>query len=354
MCVIFILNPGYTLPYEMLKNACLNNPHGYGIVIKRKNGLDIRKELPEDGNDPEVIYKILKDNEDALRYVHVRWKTQGDVSEENVQPFEVFNDNVLVGKKKVKRQVIFAHNGTLSQYSTTYSYGQQGVQPQIPVPSDSLRFSREVLRPFLPKLIGEKGVADISDPTVKMILDKYWPASANRGILICNNLDHMLFSESAWDKITTSRIVNGEEVKSEFLASNNDYFNELKRGPVYDKIKEEERKAAEAQRARNSAFSSSTTPKTGSVVNFTSPKFYEQYSFSEKITDLLEDHDMYKPEGYLSLANLTYSEWNRLISDASVDDLTAMMLYLTDFLKQAHDKLDAKAVTEPTLLQSAA
>lgn len=335
MCVICILEPGYTLPFEMLSRACHNNPHGYGVIIKRKEGLDIRKGFDPAGNDPEEIYKILKENEDAERVLHVRWKTHGDISEENTQPFEVFDDNVSLGKKRQRRHIAFAHNGTLGQYTPSYVHG---VQQGTPVASDTLKFAREVLRPFLPILHGLKGQADISDPFVQLMLEKYWTSTGNRGILVCNDLPSFLFSKNAWEEIETSETVNGEEVTGKFLASNNDYFKEVKRGPLFEQMEKQRREKEAAERAARSAFNPSNQGKNESFLA-SSPTFYSQYTISEGLSDILEDFDMYKPEGYIQLANLTYYEWQNLIEKGEKSDVATMFIYLTDYLKQAHEKI---------------
>jgi predicted glutamine amidotransferase len=331
MCVICVLEPGYTLPYEMLSIACHNNPHGYGVIIKREEGLDIRKGLSEDGNDPDEIYKILKENEDTQRVLHVRWKTQGDVSEDNTQPFEVFDKEIKIGKKKVRRHIAFAHNGTLGQYIPPY---QHQAQRQGPVPRDTLNFANQVLRPFLPILHGDEGQADISDPFVKLMLDKYWSAG-NRGILVCNNLENYLFNKSTWEEIETEEVIEDKVVQGKFLASNNDYFEKVIRGPLYEKQKREEEERKAAEKAANSAFSTQRENFLGY-----SPKFYEQYTLSESISDILEDYDMYRAEGYIQLANLTYHEWFKMVSEAKPDDVASMFLYLTDYLHQAHKEID--------------
>jgi predicted glutamine amidotransferase len=335
MCVICILQPGFTLPFEMLSKACHNNPHGYGVIIKRKEGLDIRKALPEGGNDPEEIYKILKDNEDAERVLHVRWKTHGDISENNTQPFEVFNQEIVVNKKKVRRQIAFAHNGTLGTYAPSYVHPQ--VNQNKNTPSDSLKFAQEVLRPFLPRLYGQNGVADIEDPIVQIMLDKYWTTHGNRGILVCNNLESYFFNKNSWEEIETE--------DGKFLASNNDYFKEVTRGPLYERLEAEKRKKAEEERAAKSAFSSREV----TILPSHSPKFYEQYRFSEGFSDILEDFDMYKVEGYLGMANITYHEWFKMIEDKNTkpDDIASLFLYLTDYLKKAHEELDTLKNPKP-------
>jgi predicted glutamine amidotransferase len=335
MCVICELKAGYTLPYDLLRNAAHNNPHGFGVVICRPDGLDVIRDLPKDGNDPEVIYKILKENEEYDRYLHLRWKTQGDVSLENTQPFTVYDDG--------KRRIEFMHNGTLGSYSPPYQhantyYGQHGATVTSgPLKSDSKKFSEDVLTEFLPVLSGENGPADIQDYRVQAMLDKYW-SHGNRGILICNDLDPYFFNRTSWERIKTSEVLKGEEVTGEFLASNDDYFKELKRGPLHDKLKEAEREAEEKRKAKESAFAQvgTRTVEPGTV---TSPGFFAKYSLSESMTTVLEDHDMYQAAGYVALANMTYFDLLSMITKTEDEDMASLMLYLTSFLKENTEKL---------------
>lgn len=327
MCVIFQLLPGYTIPKPYLDNAVHNNPHGYGIIIKRDNKLTVVKDLPAGGNDPDVIYKILKDNEDAERYCHVRWKTAGAISDANTQPFLVFDDS--------GREIWFCHNGTLSQYTPTYSQN-----PPPDEASDSRKFAETILKRYLPKMTGENGIADYQDEIIQDMLLKTWPTHGSKGLLIGNDLDPLFLGYSQWDDIKTTERVETEdgvtEVSGSFFASNNDYFERLKRGPLHDKLEEEKREKDRQEReARNASgpFGRQTSLVSTSIAPITSPPFFEKYSLGEGIVDLLEDFDLYKTEGYVALANVSYADWRTYITKISNDDMCSLLLYLTDFLR---------------------
>lgn len=325
MCAILELESGYTPPYWAISNVCANNPHGYGIVIKRKGKLEVIRECPEGGNDPEVIYRILKDNEDAYRVLHVRWKTKGDISLENTQPFTVYDDG--------KRKVVFMHNGTLTGYgSTTYNYGVHQ-QNKGPEDSDSKEFADKVLIEYLPVMKGEKGVADITNPKIQALIDKYW-STGSRGILICNNLDSYYLNKNGWELINTTETIDGKEVRGSFFASNNDYFEKVKRGPLFEKM-EVERKKREAEEAKSST--GSTTSKVATPP--TSPGFFRRHGITEEASDLLDDFDMYDAEGYIALANMTYAEMITLVKKSPDGDVASLFMYLTDFLAQNTKKL---------------
>lgn len=322
MCVIFQLLPGYTLPKAVLANAVHNNPHGYGVIIKREGKITVVKELPIDGNDPEVIYKILKDNEDAERFVHVRWKTAGAISIENTQPFQVYNDR--------GREVWFCHNGTLNGFTPPYTHNQA---PNPHEMSDSRKFAETILAKYLPKFMGENGIADYQDDVMQELLIKAW-SHGSKGLLISNDLEPFFLGLSQWETIKTSEIIDGEEVQGSFFASNNDYFERLKRGPLHDRLEEEKRKKEQEEREARRA--GSVVPFSGGakgITPITAPPFSEKFSLGEGIVDLLEDFDLYKVEGYVALANVCYAEWMTYVDNIKKDDLASLLLYLTDFLK---------------------
>lgn len=330
MCVIFQLRPGYTLPKKLLDNAVNNNPHGYGIIIKRDNKLEVIKDTPENGNDPDVIYKILKDNEDAERFVHVRWRTAGTISEDNTQPFKVYAD-------EFGREIWFAHNGTLNEYATrTYV---NGVHQQNDGDSDSKKFAENVLIKYLPKLKGDAGIADIQDRAIQDLLDKYWSNSySNKGILICSDLDPYYFGLVNWKTINVKEVIDGKEVHSSFFASNDDYFERMKRGPLFEKLEQERKKREEEEKAKNSPWAA-----IGGASSKDSPfssGFLKKYGVSDKAKELLEDFDFYDPDHYVGLSNLTYHEIKNVFDNLNSDDRASVALYITHFLKNERIKSD--------------
>lgn len=326
MCVICVLPVGYTMPYGMFYNACHNNPHGYGIVIKREGQpLEVIRELPEKGNDPEAIYKILKDNEDAERYIHLRFKTQGSVSLKNTQPFTVYDDG--------KRRIEFMHNGTLASYNPPYQHQiQNGAIQTGSDDSDSKRFAEQVLQKYLPVMSGENGPADFNNKIVQELLEKYWSGNHNRGILIGSDLKPYFFNASCWEIIKTTK---DEGAEGTFFASNNDYFKELKRGPLYEALLQEKRKKEAEEREKEKEVKTRNFSEETSIHT----AFMKKFGFSEGFSDLMEDYDMYQPEGYIALANLTYHEMQTAVKSWGEDDVTCLLLYLTSFLKTNTEKL---------------
>lgn len=273
MCVIFQLAPGYTIPKALLDNAVHNNPHGYGIIIKRVGQpLVVVKELPVEGNNPDEIYKILKDNEDAERFVHVRWKTQGSISIENTQPFQVYNDR--------GREIWFCHNGTLGNFSPSYNHMQGGFADET---SDSRKYAETVCARFLPKFVGENGIADYQDEIMQEILLNKW-SHGNKGLLVSNDLDPFFLGLSQWETIKTQEMIDGELVTGAFFASNNEYFERLKRGPLHEKLEAEKRKKEDEEReARRAAMSPLSEDKRvpSDIIPVLSPPFFEKYSLGE-------------------------------------------------------------------------
>lgn len=198
MCVIIALGADQTVPFGRLRNAVLNNPHGFGIVTTDRGKLSVFKKFKEEGNDPEQVAKELDKRAKAeMRYLHLRYRTRGSNSKENTHPFTVF--------KRDGHHIEFMHNGTLTK-NVNFSDTEK---------SDTRQFAENFLVPVLSKWHGEKGPADIEDPHLESWLESFFGYN-NRGLLISNKLDPLFLGK--WDVISD---VDGAKI----AVSNTDYFN---------------------------------------------------------------------------------------------------------------------------------
>lgn len=329
MCVIISLKPGYTLPYDQLKNAAHNNPHGYGLILKdvKNQKLQVIKAKEKDfknGNDPKEIYDLLKDNEDLERFLHLRWKTEGDITEENCQPFCAYSSN--------KREVFFMHNGTLYDYrpkvGTTRWINGTKVEDTGETSSDSKKFNDEFLSPFLLRFKGENGLADVTDPVAKAIIHKYWgTGDHNRGLIITNDLDPVFINLNKWVTIK-----DGNQV---FMASNDSYFDKLTRGPEFERLKKEEeesRRRFQEERAKSTKQNSDSTH----ITKLKSILLGDKIQLPINIKELLHDIDIYDPNGISQLKNITALEWDVFIGNN--EDGVALLVHLTDEFSTLYDK----------------
>lgn len=331
MCVIICLTPGYTLPFDMLENACYNNPHGFGLVLRdpKYQKLQLIKSSEEElqaGNDPKRIYELLKENEDIERYLHVRWKTEGDISVDNVQPFCTYNSK--------NREVYFMHNGTLQDYKPpTYGHyvnGAQQVKPENsgPVQSDTYRFNEQFLSPLLNRFSGENGKGDILDPVFKQILTKFWGiSSVNKGLLVSSDQGFVLINKSDWKTIKTTH--------GEFLSSNDTYFEKLTRGPVFE-MKEKERKEREAAENQRRFQETKKDPKS-SIYQLKQILLKDKIQLPIDIKELMSNVDVYSEEGLASLKNVTAIEWEEFL-DKNKDDNVSLLIHFTDEYDKLWDK----------------
>lgn len=318
MCVICVLHPGYTPPYEMIKHAVYNNWHGYGLILKENKKIQIiRKCDPEGENDPEEIYKLLKENEDVERILHVRHTTVGATSLENTQPFPVYWTN--------KRQVYFMHNGTLPTVTPTAKQLEALGEHDVTLDSsDSKKFATFKLAPMLQRIVGENGKGDIHDPFITELFDKMWSTS-NRGLLVANDQENLYLG------------FNWTEVKDgsggAFFASNNDYFGRVVRGPEHERRMEEQRK-------KNSAITvlhhkEDDSNRVSNAFQLQCPTFKMRYGVSENIKTLLEDSDVWDLDGYIAMANLSLKETEELVESLGTD-LAGMLMYITSSLKEVY------------------
>jgi len=143
MCQIFHLKPHAEVPHDKMLHSILNNPHGWGSVLKRDDKLEVRREVRLK-NDPDKIMKWLEQNEEEERFIHLRWRTRGDINKENCHPFEVF--------RKGSRRILVMHNGTLAGFEP----------PKDSRTSDTKIFCENFLKPLLKNyhVNGEAGIID--------------------------------------------------------------------------------------------------------------------------------------------------------------------------------------------------
>ncbi len=329
MCVIIHQRPGLLLPYEMFQNACWNNPDGYGIVIKDNGRLQVIKKLDPKGNDPEEIYKIVSDNKDVERFIHLRHKTVGSISEQNVQPFTVYSSK--------DHQIEFMHNGTLNIHypESELKFLEASDIKVDSEASDTQKFAVCKLAPLLLRFRGEKGHADFNDPFFRTILNNLWPnaSNGNRGILISSREDtaSFVFNSSAWKEISFTE--DGKEYT--FSASNDDYFKRLVRGPKYEaekKLLEEASRAEREKRIREGRSAGDNLPLERSLVKLASPPFLRRYKISE-LPGLGTDKDYYTEKGLAALSGLEYTEIDNLIKNKK-DDFIFLFMALTSAMKE--------------------
>lgn len=208
MCVILTLPAGINIDDDKLDCAIANNWHGYGIVLKdeRMKRLEVRRNYnAEGGANPEEVARILRENDDIIRYVHLRHTTAGENGIENCHPFPVYNSNA--------REVYMMHNGTIYDYKPSHGDDR----------SDTRKFAEEFVSDLLLHFEGDMGKGDYNYPIIKKIIEKQVGAS-NKILFISNDLDPLYCND--W---VTIRNKDG----SEFKASNNEYFTSIKRGPRY-------------------------------------------------------------------------------------------------------------------------
>ena len=225
MCVIFAIGAGATVNKTQLFNAVYNNWHGYGLILKDTNGhLQVLRGFDENGTDPEVVWKLLEDNKDIERYLHVRHSTKGAEDESNVQPFPVYSSN--------SRDVFFMHNGTLYSFGSNNSTGK----------SDTLEFCEKILTPSLLRWNGTNGKGDYTDEEFyRLIMEKHWNQTS-MGLLVSNDLPYVRIG-SQWSQYKHP----DETSEGEVFVSNTSYFDKVQRGPRFLKLEElrREREAAE-------------------------------------------------------------------------------------------------------------
>lgn len=244
MCIIITLAAGASINKKQLFNGVYNNWHGYGLVLKDSNGkLQVLRGFNEEGTDPEVVWKLLEDNKDIERYLHVRHSTKGAEDETNVQPFPVFSSN--------SRDVYFMHNGTLYTFGSSNSTGK----------SDTLEFCEKILTPSLLRWDGPQGKGDYTDEDFyRLIMEKHWNQSS-MGLLLSNDLPYVRIG-SGW-----SLYKHPDETSSgEVYVSNTTYFDRVQRGPRFQYLEEVRRERGAAEKAKQDREKASQKNENSGVV----------------------------------------------------------------------------------------
>lgn len=364
MCIIICLSAGATINKKQLFNGVYNNWHGYGLVLKDTNGrLQVLKGFDEEGTNPEVVWKLLEDNKDIERFLHVRHSTKGAEDESNVQPFGVYSSN--------DRQIYFMHNGTLSNFGT-YNGGK----------SDTKDFCEKILEPSLLRWSGDQGKADYTDKEFfRLIVDKHW-LGGSTGLFVSNDLE-MLRIGSGWSEYKHP----DDSSEGLVFVSNTTYFDRIQRGPMFQKL-EDERKAREAaakarqeaEKTENSASKSdlvSDYPDYDEWGGYHNPHYgYGQNPKSDfdragikewspsavakspkvlkALSDVVNKFDLEDPEDVRKLNNVTYDEWVDFLEDESpylvaalMEQMSAMVAKLNlhnRFLRKKQERAEKKIV----------
>lgn len=195
MCVIIQLLENQVMDMAKLSMAAVNNPHGYGLVIKDGDKLETIKRLPKGGNNENIeeIMELLDDHQDKERFLHLRYSTAGGVSDSNLHPFTVFN--------KDGHEIQLMHNGTMYRF-----------QEKDSVYSDTFHFCQNIVRPLLDAVGG-----DISKPIVHTVLGEFI-GSVSRVCLISNKYPTLFFGD--WKEV--------ECCNKKIKCSNDDYFTTRK------------------------------------------------------------------------------------------------------------------------------
>lgn len=298
-----VLPPKAMINKSHFYNACYNNWHGYGIIIKKPKKFEVVKQFKAEGNDPDEIWDIVNDNKDHERIVHVRYSTRGATDETNTQPFEVFNNGT--------RRVMFMHNGTLNgfgEWNQSVSGGK----------SDTNAFCETVLSKSLRKWSSdENGLGDYTDPDfIKLVVDKQWTMNS-RGIFVSNDLPNMMIGNRGY---TGWQLYKHPDASThgEIWVSNDEYFDKLTRGPKFDeqeKIKkaaEEARRQAERDNAPFQGGSSRTSSETSSEIAGITI-FKKETATNEAvltaINDIIDTWDLNDPKDVSKLRFIAYEEW---------------------------------------------
>lgn len=163
MCIIYLREPGITIPFDKFETSVKNNPHGFGLAAALGDGeLQVIRELT-DKPDAEEIYKLIHEEfDDVKTMIHLRYTTAGATSMRNVHPFPILE------KKTDGVDLRMCHNGTIFKF-----------KEQKSELSDTRNFVTKFVRPLFKRLIRGHDIESImSDEFVSNVLEDIIPSAS--------------------------------------------------------------------------------------------------------------------------------------------------------------------------------
>lgn len=327
MCVIYHFTPGAEMDKQSFVNSVHNNWHGYGLILKDGNKrLQVLKDCPEGGNDPEMLWKLVEDNKDIDRFLHLRHATKGAVGTMNTQPFTIFNSN--------KREVLFMHNGTLN------GFGEGWNNPKPEDKSDTLDFADKILRPALLHWHGENGKGDYTNEVfLKLVVEKQW-TGGSKGLFVSNDLDPVYYGHG-WSILDKSE--EGKD-KPKIFVSNEQYFKEVVRGPFFEEQERIRKEKERLERMNTGGTSESVVfgrPTGGTDVrNFDMERLSKSVVIIRALGSLFQNAELESLEGCSKLSQVTIEEWDELVTTENSMYVAALLSRISDELLDAKQKID--------------
>ena len=206
MCNILFLPKNTPISVEPIRNMVINNPDGYGLLVKDSDGTvrEAIKSFDKNGTNPDQVIHYLKTNKDKDRLLHVRFNTVGESSLENTHPFVVHRFK--------ERTIFMMHNGTM------YDFKPPANADHVKDWSDSRFFANTFANSFfenhVPKGNYSKGIA-------KSILSKF-VGGTSKVVFWGSGLEPMFIGPWIF-KHNTDGTVN-------YVTSNEDYFDKIIHG----------------------------------------------------------------------------------------------------------------------------
>ena len=159
MCVILYKKANHLIERWRLESAVKVNPDGWGYSIPDGEGkLFTRRQYDARGNNIDIIQRTIEKYKNKEMYIHLRFKTQGELSLLNCHPFTVLT------KKKHGIDIQFMHNGSITNFNDRKD-------PR----SDTKQFVDIILTPLLERILTYQPSPEqaIFDDLLPEILEKY-------------------------------------------------------------------------------------------------------------------------------------------------------------------------------------
>jgi len=202
MCQIIHKIRDYNLPLDLLRNTCITNPDGFGIMMFDQGKLVSERIYTGEDNNPEEIAGFLESIYSKEAFIHFRYKTKGNVSKESCHPFKIYNDN--------DREVYLMHNGTLSDYGSNTKV-------------DSEDFGEQIVAPLYETFLKSGTRNPLRNDFFTQILNKF-VGTGSKIVLMDNVGDYSIINQKAGE------LYEDKSQEKKFWVSNTYSFNRYHRG----------------------------------------------------------------------------------------------------------------------------
>lgn len=181
MCLILLKPSKKTFPRKEIETNMARNSDGYGFMFVEDGRVHIKKMLKPTYEDVKQAFRQLE-KQDSLH--HWRLRTHGDISPDNVHPYQILN------KDKHGIDLYLMHNGVIScvdrdvKKSDTALFCENWLKPVLVSSPDLIK--NEAFQKFVAKAIGDNSKLALMNSLGDIIIVNEHKGSWRHGCWVSN------------------------------------------------------------------------------------------------------------------------------------------------------------------------